>query len=76
MMNKISINESLQEDALAVCSSIYRMNAKNSKGYLFNSNDGKKVSSGMFCDFIYEIDSNKWSYYIDFSNYNVVYEII
>lgn len=77
MMHIINICDSLKEDALSVCNSIYKMNAKHSLGYLFNpTDDGKKVSTGMFCDSLTEINIKQWTYYIDFANYSRVYEII
>ena len=53
-------------DALAVCRSIYRLNALHAIGYLYNpTRDGKEVSEGMYCHCVSEIDPERWTYFVD-----------
>ena len=68
-MKRAKLNKSIKKDALSVVGGLCSLNAPNAIGYLFNpSEDNKSVSTGMFCSFKSEINSNDWTYFLDCSD--------
>lgn len=61
------ITGSLLKDVKSVVGGLYSMNAPNAIGYLFCLNkDGRKISTGMFCDSYREITSDSWDYFLEY----------
>lgn len=74
-MSRFSIPKSVVNDAVAVCGSIYRLNARYACGYVFTiSKDRKSVDRGMFAYWreILEGDLIYWEGYIDFEDKTVM----
>jgi hypothetical protein len=61
------MRQSLVKDIRQTVGSIYRMNAPHAIGYLFNATEGEhEIADGMYCDRLYEIDPNRWDYFLAF----------
>lgn len=74
-MKQVKLNKSLLQDVYNVCGSMYSMNAPHAIGYLFNPTlNRKSISTGMFCDFEREINSNSWTYFLNYKD-KTIYKI-
>lgn len=61
------VSESLKQDVLNQCGSIYSMNAPNSIGYVFTvAKDGQSINSGMFVSNRTEINNSQWSMFFSY----------